>query len=151
GLPILLEQRCSCEADEDRVRHHRLHHLVQLSALGTVTLVHEHEYFAHGLRGLSFQLFDKGVEVFDVLASEFVNQRTQESRLGLAQLLHEIATAAGAMNSLADSLKYALDLLIQLIPVRQNRDARVRIVFENPFCEQHHDDAFPAALRMPNN
>ncbi len=39
GLLVLFEQRCAGEADEDRVRHHRLHHFVQLAALGWVCAI----------------------------------------------------------------------------------------------------------------
>src|SRR5256885_1797684 len=47
GLRVLLEQRGTGKAEEDRVGHHRLHHAVQLAALRAVALVHEHEHLTH--------------------------------------------------------------------------------------------------------
>ena len=59
GLLVLLEQRRAGEADEDRVGQHRLHHAVQLAALGAVALVDEDENLAHRLARLRFQFLDE--------------------------------------------------------------------------------------------
>ena len=43
GGLILLEQRCTGEADKDGVGQQRLHYTVQLAALGAVAFIHENE------------------------------------------------------------------------------------------------------------
>ena len=100
GLLVLLQQRRAGEADEHRVGHHRLHHAVQLAALRAVAFVHEDEDLADGRAGLRFQLLDEGVEVVHVLAAELVDQRAEQARLGLAELRHQVAAAAGALDRL---------------------------------------------------
>ena len=69
---VLREKRRAGEADEYRVGHHRLHHAVQLAALRAMALVHENEYLAHGRARLRLQLFDEGIEIVNVLTTEFV-------------------------------------------------------------------------------
>ena len=86
GLLVLLQQRRAGKADEHRVRHHRLHHAVQLAALRAVAFIHEDEHLADGRAGLGFQFLDERVEVVHVLAAELVHQRAQQPRRGLAEL-----------------------------------------------------------------
>src|SRR5262249_7872008 len=45
----------------------------------------------------------------------------------------------------------AFDLLVELVAVRDDRDARVGVVLQDPLREEHHDDALPAALRVPDD
>ena len=90
GRLVLLQQRRTGETDEHRVGHHRLHHPVELAALGAMALVDEDEDLAHGLARLAFQVRDEGVEVVDVAAAELVNEAAQQARLGLAELVHQI-------------------------------------------------------------
>ena len=118
GLLVLLEQRRAGEADEDRVGHHRLHHAVQLAALRAVALVHEDEHLAHRLAGLGLQLLDEGVEVVHVLAAELVHQRAEQARLGLAELAHQVAAAAGALDRLA---RLGEDAARSACPARRGR------------------------------
>jgi hypothetical protein len=66
----------------------------------------------------------------------------------LAELVHEVLAAARALDSFAGIAEDALDLLVELIPVGDDGDARVRVVLEDPFGEEYHDDAFAAALRV---
>ena len=54
GPRVPLEQRRAGETDKCGIRHHRLHHAMQLAALGTVALVHEYEHLADGRAGLGF-------------------------------------------------------------------------------------------------
>jgi hypothetical protein len=44
-----------------------------------------------------------------------------------------------------------LDLLVQFVAVGDDGDASVRVVFQNPLGEQHHDDALAAALGVPDD
>ena len=73
---------------------------MQLAALRAVAFVHEDEHLAHRLAGLRFQFLDEGVEVVHVLAAELVDQRAEQARLGLAELAHQVAAAAGALDRL---------------------------------------------------
>ena len=75
--------------------------LVQLAALGAMAFVHEDEDLAHGLAGLRLQFLDEGVEVVHVLPAELVDQRAQQARRGLAELRHQVAAAAGALDRFA--------------------------------------------------
>jgi len=116
-----------------------------------MALVDEDEQLAHRRAGLLLQLLDEGVEVLHILAPEFVDQRAQQARFGLAELGHEVAPAAGAVDRLTALGKHPLDLLIQLVAIGEDQHASLGPVFENPFCEQHHHDALPAALRVPDD
>ena len=44
-----------------------------------------------------------------------------------------------------------LDLFVQLVAVGDDGDAGVGVVLQNPLGQQHHDDAFAAALRVPDD
>ena len=124
---------------------------MQLAALRAVALVHEDEHLAHRRAGLGLQLLDEGVEVVHVLAAELVHQRAEQARLGLAELAHQVAAAAGALDGLARLGEDALDLLVQLVAVGDDGDAGVRVVLQDPLGEQHHDDALAAPLRVPDD
>ena len=41
------------------------------------------------------------------------------------------------------NLQYPLDLFVQFITVGDHYHTGMRIVFQNPFCQQYHDDALP--------
>ena len=82
---------------------------------------------------------------------EFVDQRTEQARFGLAELAHQVATAASAFDRLASLGEHPLDLFVQLVAVGDDGDAGVGIVLQNPPGEQHHDDALAAALRVPDD
>ena len=47
--------------------------------------------------------------------------------------------------------EYALDLLVQLVAVGDDGDAGVGVVLQDPFGQQHHDDALAAALGVPDD
>jgi len=151
GLLVLLQQRRAGEADEHRVRHHRRHHLVQLAALRAVALVHEHEYFAHRRAGLALQVGDELVEVIHVAPAELVHQRTQQARCGLAELVHQVVPAAGAIDLLARIVEHPLDLLVQLIAIGDHHHAGMWVVLQQPLGQQHHHDALAAALGVPDD
>src|SRR5690606_15906303 len=51
----------------------------------------------------------------------------------------------------ADALKHPFDLFVELVAVGDDRDARVRIVLQNPLGEQHHDDALAGTLGVPDD
>ena len=151
GLRVLPEEGRTGETDKYGIRHHRLHHAVQLAALGTVALVHEHKHVARGQAGLAFQLLDIGVEVVHVLAAELVHQRAQQAWRRLTELGHQVAAALASGDGDARTREHALDLFIQLVAVRDDGNTAVGIVFQNPLRQQHHHDALAAALRVPND
>ncbi|KAF2990316.1 hypothetical protein MJC1_02711 [Methylocystis sp. MJC1] len=151
GGPILLEERGAGEADEDCVRHYRLHRAIKLAALGAMTFVDKNEDFAHRGARLCLQLFDEGIKVVDIFLPELMNERAEKARLGLAQLAQEITPTVGTLDRFAGLGEDPFDLLIELVAVGDDHDACMGIVFEDPFGEQHHDDAFAAALGMPND
>ena len=151
GLLVLLQERRAGEADEDRAGHERLHRAVQLAALRAVALVHEDEQLAHGLAGLRGQFLDERVEIVHALPPELVHQRAEQARLGLAELAHQVAPAAGAVDRLPGFGEDALDLLVQLVAVGDDDHAGVGLVLQNPLGQQHHHDALAAALRVPDD
>ena len=85
------------------------------------------------------------------LLAELVDQRAEQARRGLAELAHQVAAAAGAVDRLARVGEDALDLLVQLVAVGDDGDAGVGVVLQNPLGQQHHDDALAAALRVPDD
>ena len=122
-----------------------------LPLCGAVALVHEDEQLAHGLAGLRLQFLDERVEVVHALPAELVDQRAEQARLGLAELAHQVAPAAGALDGLARLGEDALDLFVQLVAVGDDDHAGVGLVLQNPLGQQHHDDALAAALRVPDD
>ena len=93
----------------------------------------------------------KAIEVVHVLPAELVNQRAEKTRRRLAELAHQVAAAAGALDRLARLGEDALDLLVQFVAVGDDGDAGVGVVLQNPLGQQHHDDALAAALRVPDD
>ena len=91
------------------------------------------------------------VEVIDVLAAELVDQGAEQSRLGLAELAHQVAAAVGAFDRLADLGEDPLDLLVEFIAVGDDDHAGVGVVFQNPLGQEHHHDALAATLRVPDD
>src|SRR5713101_2716494 len=150
-LRVFLEEGCASEADEGGVGHHRVHHPVQLAALAAVAFVHENEHLAHGRAGLRLESLDEGLEVVDVLTAELVHQRAEQARLGLAELTHQIAAVACALDGFARLREDTLDLLVQLVAIRDDGDAGVGVVLQDPLGEQHHHDALAAPLRVPDD
>ena len=151
GPRVLLEQRRTGETDKNGIRHHRLHHAMQLAALGTVALVHEYKHLTNGRAGLSFQFFDIGIEIIDVLVAKLVHQRAQQARCGLTELGHQVAAAGASGDADIHTQEYAFDLLIQRVAVSDDGNAGVWVVLQNPLRKQHHHDALAAALRMPDD
>src|ERR1700730_7023576 len=151
GLLILLEQGRAGEADKDSGGHHRLHYAMQLAALSTVTFVYKDEHLSYRFAWLRFQLLNKSIEVVYLLPAKLVDQRAQQARRGLAQLVDQVDAAAGALDGLACLGEDPGDLLVELVAVGDNGHAGVRIVLQNPLRQQHHHDAFAAALRVPDN
>ena len=151
GLLILLEQRRAGEANVDGVGQDGFHDAVQFAALGAVALVHEYEDLAHSAAGLGFQFTDELIEIVDALAAEFVDQGTDEARLGLAEETYEVASAGGALNGFTNGGEHAFDLFIEFVAVGDDDDPGAGQVFQYPSGEQHHDDALAAALGVPDN
>ena len=85
------------------------------------------------------------------LLAELVDQRAEQARRGLAELAHQVAAAAGALDGLARLGEDALDLFVQFVAVGDDGDAGVGVVLQNPLGQQHHHDALAAALRVPDD
>jgi hypothetical protein len=85
---VSFQQRRPGKSDENGVGQHRFHHPVQLATLGAMALVDKHKNVANGLGWLGFQIADERIEVVDIAPTEFVDERAEESRLGLSQLIH---------------------------------------------------------------
>ena len=94
---------------------------------------------------------DEGVEVVDARTPELVHERAEEARRRLAELSHQIGSAACPVNCFSAIAEDALDLFVQLVAIREDEDARIGIVFQNPPRQQHHHDAFAAALGVPDD
>ena len=148
---VLLQQRRAREPDEHRVLQDRLHGPVQLPALRPVAFVHENEQLPVRLAGLSLQIADERLEVVHALHPELVHQRTDQPRRRLPQQRHQIPSALRPDDLLPRLGKNPFDLLVQLVPVRHHRHPGMGVVFEDPLRQQHHHDALPAALRMPDD
>ena len=69
----------------------------------------------------------------------------------MPELVHQIAPAAGALNGLARLGEDAFNLFVQLVAVRDDDYAGVGIVLQYPLGQHHHDDAFAAALGVPDD
>ena len=85
-----------------------------------------------------------------------MNQRAQEARRGRTQLLHELRPRGDARRRRIGAdhpgvLHHPLDLLVQLVAVGDDEDARVGVVLQQPLGEQHHQDALAAALGVPDD
>src|SRR5262245_28013104 len=116
-----------------------------------MALIHKDEYLTHCLAGLGLQLFDECLEILHVPWTELVNQRTHEAWRRLAKLPHQIPPAGGAPDRLSYIGEDPFDLLVQFVAVGDDRYASVRVILQNPFGEQHHDDTFAAPLRVPDD
>ena len=64
---------------------------------------------------------------------------------------HQVAPASGPLDRLACLGENTFELFVQFITVGDDRHAGVRVVFQNPLGQQHHHDAFAAALRVPDD
>ena len=124
---------------------------MQFAALGAVAFVHEHENLAHRLAGLRFQFLDELLEIIHALSAELVHQRAEQARRGLAELGHQVASAAGAGHGMTGSDENAFDLFVQFVAVGDDHHAGIGLVLQNPLGQQHHDDALAAALGMPDD
>ena len=143
---VLAKERRAGKADEDRALQPALHLLVHVAALGAVALVHEHVEAPA----------DRGRFALEVGHVELMDQHAQQARRGRPELLHELRprrdTRRGRLG--ADDggvLHHPLDLLIQLVTVRDDEDACVGVVLQQPLGDQHHDDALAAALGVPDD
>ena len=157
-LLVGFQQRRAGEADENRVRQNRLHRLMQFAGLRPVTFVHEHIQIALGHKILRQGLFHFFNVAFDVahflavfLAAELVNQRTQQPRLRGVQSGHQIIAALRPVNLFLDPQENLFDLLIQFRPVGDDEHPRIGHILPNPLCQPDHDEAFAAALRVPDD
>ena len=80
-----------------------------------------------------------------------MHQRTKQAWLRLAELRHQVAAAARAVDGLTDAFEHTFDLLVQFVAVSHDGHAGVGIVLQDPLGEQHHDDTLAASLRMPDD
>ena len=87
---------------------------------------------------------------------ELVDERAQQARRGRSELLHELRPRGDARRRRlgADDpgvLHHPFDLLVQLVAVGDDEDARVGVVLQQPLGDQHHHDALAAALGVPDD
>src|SRR6185437_11941035 len=108
-----------------------------------MALIDEDKHLADGFSRLCFNLFNKGVKVVHVALAELVDKRAQQPRFGLSELAHKFTTAARALDRLTDVREDPLNLLIELVAIRDDRDTRIGIILQNPLGKQHHHDALP--------
>src|SRR4029077_14245978 len=80
-----------------------------------------------------------------------MHQRAEKARRGLTKLGHQITPAAGAFDGFSSVGEDTLDLFVQLVSIGDYGDPTIRVIFKNPFGQQHHHDAFPAALSVPDD
>src|SRR6202008_1442497 len=69
----------------------------------------------------------------------------------LAELAHQLPAVTGALDLLTRRSEHPLDLLIQLVAISDDHHARLGVVLQNPLGQQHHHNAFTAALRVPDD
>ena len=145
GLLVLAQQRRAGEADKDGAGQPALHLLVHVAALGAVAFVHKDiEAAVHLRRGtLEVRL-------------ELVDQRAEHPRGPGAQLLDKLRARGDARRACfgadeAGVAHHALDLLVQFVAVGDDQHARVGVILQQPLGQQQHEDAFAAALRVPDD
>ena len=124
---------------------------MQAAGLCAVAFIHKHKYLPACAAWLRLQFFYELFEIVHTGCAELVHQRTQQARLGLAQQRQQVAAAAGARDRLAGFHEYAFNLLVQLVAVGDDGHAAIRQVFQYPFGQQHHHNAFAAALSVPDD
>ena len=143
---VLFQQRRAGEADEDRVLQPALHLLVHVAALGAVTFVHEDVKAA-------MHRWRRAVEVGGI---ELVQERAEEPGRGGPEFGNKFRPVQNARRwgILADDpgvLHHALDLFVQFVAIGDDENSGLGIMFQQPLGEQHHEDAFAAALRVPDD
>src|SRR5213080_1350165 len=116
-----------------------------------MALVHKHEELADRWTRLTLQLFDKCVEVTHALLSKFMEKRAKEARRRLPELRDQVPSAARAVDRLSTIGEHAFYLFIEFVPISNDQHPSVRLVFQNPLGQQNHDDAFAAALCVPDD
>ncbi len=127
-LAVFFEQGRPRKSDKDRVGHARLHDPMEGSALGAVALIDKHEELTMHRERLGLERGDVGLYVIDVSLAKLVNERAEESRVGLAELSEQIPSALGAVDLLIGAREDLLDLRVELIAVGDEGDASVRVI-----------------------
>jgi len=155
---VLAQERRAGEADEDCALHPALHLLVHVAALGAVAFVHEYVKTAGYRRPAAFESFYYPlIHVLTLLlGTELVDKGTKQARAGCGQFRHELVSRDDARGwrlgaDDAGILHHTFDLLVQLVAVGDDEDAGVRVVFQQPLGDQHHDDALAAPLGVPDD
>ena len=140
------EERCAGKTNEQPSLQPALHLAVHVAALRPVAFVDEHVEAPRNWRWIA-------LEVGHV---ELVDQRAQEARCRRSELFDELRPRSDARGDRirADDpgvLHHLFDLLVQFVAVGDDEDASGGILLKNPLGEQHHHDAFPAALGVPDD
>ena len=143
---IRAQEGCAREPDEDGAFEPALHLLVQCAALRPVAFIHEYVEGAVTRRRRSLQ----------VERIELVHQRTHHPRRGVGEVAHELCAGGNPHVFLglahdARVLHDAGDLLVQLIAICHDEDARGWVMLQEPLGQQHHQDALATPLRMPDH
>ena len=97
-----------------------------------------------------------GRRAFQVGRIELMDQRAQQPGHGGSELGDELRPRgdAGRRRVFADDagiLHHALNLFVEFVAVGDDRDAGLRIMFQKPLGEQHHEDTLAAALSVPDD
>ena len=116
-----------------------------------MTFIDKHEDLADSQARLGLEFADEVLEVIDILATELMDERAEQSRVWLAEFANEFGSRASTLDGNAGCVKYPFDLLVEFVSVRDDDDARSRISLENPLGKQDHDNALATALGMPDD
>jgi hypothetical protein len=69
----------------------------------------------------------------------------------VGEVFQQISTTARPPYLLAGIPEDTGYLFIKLVTIRDDGDARMRIILQDPLREDHHDDAFATPLRVPDD
>ena len=151
------EQGSAGEADQRCFGQQRLHRPVQLARLGAVAFVDEDENLAFGLevpRQVVADFLDVLIDFPGagfLARAELVNQRGHQPVPGGLQRAGEVGAAAGAVDGLVNALEDFLDLLVKLLAVGDDQHPPAGDVFPDPLRQPDHQQAFAAALGVPDD
>ncbi|MNH33615.1 hypothetical protein D3C79_941480 [compost metagenome] len=85
-----------------------------------------------------------------------MQQRTEQARRGSGKLLHKIGARGNSwrgrvITDYPGITHHSGYLLVQLIAIGDDQNARLRVMLQQPLGDQHHQNALATALGMPDN
>ena len=146
GLLVLAQQRRAGEAEEKGIGQPALHLLVHVAALSAVALVHEYVETS----------MNRGRLALEIGRIELVDKCTQQAWHGGSKLLHEVRPRGDARRGRFRTYHpgvthHAFDLLVQLVTVGHYQHPGLRVMFQQPLGQQHHQNALAATLGVPDH